>query len=251
MSIQSIQRAFDILKAIDDESEPARAAAIAKQIDLPRTTVIRILGTLEEVGAVIQVSGKQNGSRQYMIGPTARFLGQPKTNGANLKEIARPDLERLAAETGETVYLCIPTADEVYYLDQVNSQHHILLRDWVGQSLPMHATAPGKVFVAWLSPEALDRYLSKPLKVFTPKTVVDPTQIQAYAREIREAGFAWTHEQTETGLIGVAAPILNKDREIVGAVSIGGPSFRFPGPNQEKLMEQFVTETARRIEAKL
>lgn len=251
MSIQSIQRAFDILKVIDDGAGSARAAAIAEEIGLPRTTVIRILGTLEEIGAVVQVKGQQNGSRQYTIGPTARFLGQPKTDGANLKEVARPELERLAVETGETVYLCTPLGDQVYYLDQVNSQHHILLRDWVGKSLPMHTTAPGKVFVAWLSPKELDDYLSKPLKVFTPKTIVDPKKIRAYAAEIRQVGFAWTHEQTEAGLIGVAGPIFKNGDELVGAVSIGGPSFRFPKPNQEQDLEQLIVDTARRIEAKL
>ncbi|MFK7805831.1 MAG: IclR family transcriptional regulator [Anaerolineae bacterium] len=249
MSIQSIQRAFEILKTIDRGSGPARAAVIAEQIGLPRTTVIRILGTLEEVGAVVQISGEQNGSRQYAIGPTARLLGQLKIN--NLKEIARPDIEWLAAETGETVYLCTSAGDDVYYLDQVNSQHNIQLRDWVGQSLPIHTTAPGKVFLAWLTPEELDRYLAKPLKAFTPKTVTDPNQIRAYVQAIREAGYAWTHEQTEAGLIGVAGPIFGRDAELVGSVSLGGPSFRFPQPGQEQKMAELVVEVGRRISAKL
>lgn len=251
MSIQSIQRAFEILRTIDQGGSPARAAVIAEQIGLPRTTVIRILGTLVEVGAVVQVDGKQHGSRQYVIGPTARLLGQPKTEFANLKEAARPELEHLAAETGETAYLCTQAGYDVYYLDQVSSQHNIRLRDWISHSFPIHATAPGKVFLAWLTAEDLDYYLAKPLKTFTSKTVTDPEQIRAYVQEIREAGYAWTHEQTEVGLIGVAGPIFGPDSNLVGAVSLGGPSFRFPQPGQEQKMAELVVEVGRRISATL
>jgi len=249
MSIQSIHRAFDILQAINNLTDPARAVDIAEQIDLPRTTVIRILGTLEEVGAVVRLNEGKNGSRQYQIGPAARKLGQSKKGG--LKEIARPDLEWLAAETGETAYLCTAAGDQVYYLDQVNSQHYIQLQDWTGKSFAIHTTAAGKIFVAWLPDAELERYLSLPLKTFTPKTVTDPSQIRAYAKEIRASGFAWTHEQTEAGLIGIAAPILNSDSELVGAVSLGGPAFRFPKPKQEQSLEKLVIEVSRRISAKL
>jgi len=195
------------------------------------------------------VNESKNGSRQYQIGQTARILGQSKTG--SLKEIARPDLEWLAAESEETAYLCKQAGDRVYYLDQINSQYHIQLQSWIGKSFAIHTTAPGKIFVAWLPDAELDRYLSQPLQTLTEKTVTDPNQIRAYAKEIRARGFAWTHEQTEAGLIGIAAPIVKGDSELIGAVSLAGPAFRFPKPKQEQSLEKLIVEVGRRISANL
>ena len=247
MSIQSIQRAFDILRIIDAEREPARAATIAKRTNLPRTTVIRMLATLEEVGAVSRIDN----SNYFRIGTAVRLLGQPKTNPTNLKEIAQTNLRLLAQKTGETAYLCLPVGEQVYYLEQINSQHHILLRDWTDTYFPHHATAAGKVFLAFMPPAELDSYLEKPLEHFTPKTITDPQQIRAYVAEIQHVGYGWTHEQTEAGLVGVAAPIFDRDGNVVAAVSLGGPAFRFPKPGQEQETAQYVVQSARQISERL
>lgn len=247
MAIQSIQRAFDILQALDQINEPARAAIIAEQIDLPRTTVIRMLATLEDVGAVQRVSG----SNAYQIGTAVSLLGQPKTSRNKLKALAKPEIEQLAHATGETVYFCVPAGSQVYYLDQINSRHHILLRDWTDTYVPAHATAAGKVFLAYLSANELEAYLTHPLKRFTPKTITEPNKIRAYTKKIRQRGVGWTHGQTEEGLVGVAAPVFNRNQAVKAAVSLGGPAFRFPKPNKQEATAQAVVETAQRITAKL
>ena len=247
MSIQSVQRAFDILKAIDNATEPTPATKIAKTINLPRTTVIRMLTTLEEIGAVQRV---ENG-KSYQIGSVVRLLGQPKTTERKLKKIARPELQQLAQTTGETVYLCVPVGQQVYYLDQIDSRHHILLRNWAGCYFPAHTTAAGKVFLAHLGVEELELYLKRPLESYTDKTITNPTDIRAYAQQIPRDGFAWTHAQTEEGLVGVAAPIFDGQGKVVAAVSLGGPAFRFPKQNQADLAAQTVVQTAHRIQAKL
>ena len=109
MQIQSVQRAFDILQLLDETAVPTRAATIAEQVNLPRTTVIRMLATLEEVGAVQRVDQ----SNTFQIGPMLRLLGQPKTSRRKLKEISRPHIQQLAEQTGETAYLCTPAANQI------------------------------------------------------------------------------------------------------------------------------------------
>ena len=244
MSIQSIQRAFDILQVIDTQETPLRAAEIALRANLPRTTVIRMLDTLEKVGAIHRLTE----SNTFHIGPMLRQLGQPTSSQPTLKEIARPYLQQLADQTGETVYLCTPTADfQAHYLDQINSPHEIMLRDWIGKTLPLHATAPGKVFLAHLPSEPLNRFLATPLERFTEKTVTDPAQIRAYIPRIRGEGHAWTHEQTALSLIGVAAPIFDQNNKVIAAVSLGGPAFRFPPENGAQRMAELVMHTAHHI----
>ena len=249
MSIQSIQRAFDILDVIDKQSAPSRAADIASQVELPRTTVIRMLDTLEKVGAIQRVPN----SNTFYIGARLRNFGRAISHKPTLKELARPFLQELADQTGETVYLCTPTPDfQAHYIDQIDSPHQILLRNWVGKSLPIHATAPGKVFLAYLSPNALQQFLSTPLVRFTEKTVTDPEQIRAYVPEILNKGYAWTHEQTAAGLIGVAAPIFSPtEKTVIAAASLGGPAFRFPPPNQSQAVADLVVETAYKITMRL
>ena len=243
MSIQSVQRAFDILKIIDEARQPAGAALIATRANLPRTTVIRMLDTLEAVGAVSRIGD----SNRFEIGPKAQLLGQPRTSHPKLKQLARPEMSRLAQETGETVYLCVPAGSQHLYLDQIDSQHHILLRNWVGQYFAHHTTAAGKLFLAHLPTKELDTYLQQPLQQFTEKTIIDPVAIRQYVEEIRRVGYAWTHEQTARGLIGVAAPIKTIKGDLVAALSLGGPAFRFPEAEREAVVAESVVEAARRI----
>lgn len=239
MTIQAVERALEILKAIDQTAGPARASALAAAVDLPRTTVIRMLTTLEKMGAVRRIDEAGG----YQIGPVIQHMGQPDAALQNLKTAAKPALQKLARETNETIYLCTPAGDEVYYVDQIDSRHHILLRTWIGGYFPAYATAAGKVFLAHWPVKRLDRYLQNRLEKFTPQTVTDPSEIRAAAAETRRTGVAWTHAQTEIGLIGVAAPVYDPQQNVVAAVSLGGPSFRFPPPGQEKTIASAVRQT--------
>jgi len=241
MSIQSVQRAFDILQIINKESNADNAATIAQCIDLPRTTVVRMLATLEEVGAVNRV-GESN---RFQIGSMLRGFGQPKRSSEAFKAMARPFLSKLAEETGETVYLCMPVGNQVTYLDQIDSQHHILLRNWTGSYFPAHTTAAGKLFLAYMSNEKLETYLSNPLEQFTTETVTEPDKVRAYVQEILQTGVAWTHGQTEKGLVGVAAPVFDENGRVILAISLGGPAFRFP--EDPALAARQVIQTARAV----
>ncbi len=246
MSIQALERAFSILKVIDEAPDAIRPAEIAGQIDLPRTTVIRMLNTLEELGAVVRVED----GRHFQIGPTIHTFAHSKPKLRDLKRIARPCLEQLAQQTGETVYLCTLADSQVYYLDQIDSQHHILLRNWIGTYFPLHTTAAGKILLAFLPDDTLQTYLAPPLEKLTEKTITNPDTIRQYVDDIRQVGHAWTHEQTEAGLVGVAAPIYQAHR-VIAAVSLGGPAFRFPPKGQDQAMADLVKATAEQISQRL
>ena len=246
-TIQSLERAFSILKVIDEASNAIRPAEIAECIGLPRTTVIRMVTTLEALGAVVRAD---DGS-SFQIGPTLRAFARSKPKLGYLKKIAQPHLKQLAAETGETVYLCILERHQVHYLDQIDSRHHILLRNWVGSYFPAHTTAAGKALLAFLPEDKFLAYLKRPLEKFTKNTIIDPDQIRGYAKTIRATGYAWTYGQTEDGLVGVAAPIYSEAEQPIAAVAVGGPAFRFPPAGQDEAMAQCVVRTARQISERL
>ena len=247
MSIQALERAFEILNVIHKNEDPQRAADIAVQVELPRTTVIRMLDTLEQVGAVVRVAE----TSRFEIGPTMLQFGQPITPAPDLKQIARPTLERLARESGETAYLCTRSGRQVYYLDQVSSRHHIRLQEWTGTWFPAHTTSTGKIFLAYMPPTQLDTYLSHDLESFTSETITDPQEIRDYVQSIRQNGFGWTHGQTELGLVGVAAPIFDSNQAVIGAVSLGGPQFRFPQAGKEQETADLVVKAAQEISSRI
>ncbi len=245
--IQSIERAFAVLDIVGGLSEPASVTTIAKQVDLPRTTVTRLLATLQSVGAVKRATAKD----YYQIGPRILNLTAQLTYTQQLVNTARPYLEKLAQTTGETVYLGVPEHYHVHYVDQINSRYRIQLRDWTGSLFPMHTAAAGLLFLADLPLPELDDYLSRPLERYTEKTVDDPATIRENLVNIRRQGHAWSQGQMEPGLIGVAAPIQNKQKQSIAAISVGGPVFRFPPQGQKEATINLVINTAAEIAARL
>ncbi|MEM7112861.1 MAG: IclR family transcriptional regulator [Chloroflexota bacterium] len=245
--IQSLHRAFAILQIISQQPQAARPVSIATQTGLPNTTVLRMLTTLENIGAVV----RDVEAGTYGIGTVVYDLAHPKPSHQQLKEAARPYMHQLANQTGETVYLCAEAGEQVYYVDQIDTEHHILLRNWIDIAFPLHTTAAGKVLLAFWEDAKIQAYLARPLEQYTENTIIDPDAICAYVEMIRKNGFAWTHGQTEEGLVGVAAPIWGQSQQIVGALSLGGPAFRFPKAGEAEQVAQQVVETAKQISSQL
>lgn len=238
--IQSLHRAFAILNIISQEPHAARSGTIAERVGLPKTTVLRMLNTLENIGAIV----RDPAAGHYRIGSVILTLAYPKPTHQQLIDLAKSHLLQLANRTGETVYLCVQSGDQVHYIDQIDAQHHILLRNWVGVSFPLHTTAPGKLFLALWDDEKIEEYLKRPLEKYTERTIVEPEKIRDYILDIRDKQVAWTHGQTEIELVGVAAPIYTTLGTLAGALAVGGPSFRFPGQGQEEAVASLVLETA-------
>ncbi len=242
-NIRSVERAFTVLEALRLQPGGANATTIAKQSNLPRPTVIRLLTTLKNIGAVERIEDTNN----YQIGLTILTLAAQPPLSRQLTAIARSYMQDLAQSTGETVFLCILDNHQVHYIDQINSQYNIQLRDWTGARYPLHTTSTGRMLLAALSPEALERYLARPLERYTKQTITDPATLRQQLAAVKKQGYAWSREQTEEGLVGVAAPIYDQDGQIIAAVSVGGPAFRFPQPDQEQAVADLVVQIARQI----
>ena len=151
-----------------------------------------------------------------------------------------------AEASGEAAGLGLPDGDLVHYVDQVDTPNPVQVRDWTGARAPLHAVSSGQVLLAFRTPGAIDRYLDKPLERFTERTLVEPDEVRERLREVRRQGFTWAIEEFDPGISSVAAPIADASGEVIAAVHIHGPSYRFPvEARMPELAEMVVTGAAR------
>jgi DNA-binding IclR family transcriptional regulator len=138
-----------------------------------------------------------------------------------------------------------------HYVDQVESLNPVQVRDWTGTRIPLHAVSSGQVFLAQLPAPTLSRYLAEPLERFTPNTLVTAPALLERLRDVRREGHAWVREEFAIGISSVAAPIADARGEVVAAIHVHGPSYRFPEPGAEDGIAQAVRAAASRIGARL
>jgi DNA-binding IclR family transcriptional regulator len=165
----------------------------------------------------------------------------------SLARLARPTLADLAASVGEAAGLSVPDGDLVHYVEQVDTPNPVSVRDWTGSRIPMHAVSSGQVLLAFRPAAALDRYLERPLERFTDLTIVEPEALRDRLHEVRRDGYAWAREEFDRGISSVAAPIADGSGEVVAAVHLHGPSYRFPGPGTEASVAGRVVAAAAQI----
>ena len=222
-SVQAIDRAFAILDAL--AGGPLGVTEVAARTGLPKSTAARLLTTLVGLAAVEQVPG----GTDYQLGPRLLALSGGLDQEASLVEAARPVLVALAGEVGEAVGLSVREGSTVRYIAQVDSEQPVSVRDWTGTRLPMHPVSSGRILLAATPPAELDAILARPLERFTPATVVFPARLRAILRDVARDGLSWTADEYAEGITSVAAPVVDPSGEVVAALHIHGPSYRFPG----------------------
>lgn len=241
--MQSVVRAFDVLRVLAAHDDPIPLRVVAAETGLSKSTVSRLLTTLESFGAAERGSGDGT----YTPGKLIPALAGRPGSTSQLLGVAHPYLVDLVERYGEDSALAVPDGDRVIYTDQAQSSHPIQVPDWTRRREIPHTVAAGFVMMAWWKPERLDAYLAKPLESATRRTLTHPEAIRNRLAVIRKRGFIWAVEEWMEGITAVAAPILNRDSELVAIVNIFGPSFRWPGERDPEDIGVDVSETANRI----
>ena len=239
--IQSIERAFSVLLAV--ATEPAGITDIARRIALPVSTVARLLATLEHLEAVI----RQDDGVTYRIGPTVSNLAAG--NDSTLIGRARPFLAELVDRVHETAGLAVLEGDEVLYLDHVENDNAVQIRDWTGERTPLHVVPSGLVLLAHQPPARIAAYLAGDLTKSTEHTNTTAAQIEPRLAAIRSNGFVWAVDEFQIGITSVAAPVLNRAGEVIAAIHCHGPSYRFPSQTNRAEVQEAVVAAARRLSA--
>jgi len=226
---QAALRAIRLLKLFTAEAPELQLAQISSLSALNKTTAHRLLQALHSE----ELLDRNPGTGAYRLGPGMMALGVQALSSNDLRLRARPLLKRLAEETGETATLEVPIDDTMLILDEVTSKHFVGASGNVGTRWPIHATSTGKVLIAFeqRGPERLGAKLQS----LTPSTITQFERLEKELGDIRRRGFAEVVDELEEGLSGVAAVVRGGMGEVLGALSICGPSQRMSESRRAQL----------------
>ena len=243
--VQSIERAFVLMRAL--AVGPAGVTELADRCGLPKSTVARLLGALEEQNAVEQ----DEAGGEYRLGQSLADLAGAAAPGRNLVTAARPHLWDLTEATGETSGLSILDRDEVLYLDHFESDEEVQVRSWTGERVPLHLVPSGLVILADQPAAVVDRYLDQPLLSTTDDSVIDPAAIRLRLKEIQATGYVWVLAEFDESINSVAAPVTDHTGATVAALHVHGPAYRFPDMAKADEIGRIVRQAADRLTRQL
>jgi DNA-binding IclR family transcriptional regulator len=220
-SVQSVDRALMILEILAERGESG-VTEIAADLGVHKSTASRLMTALLNRGLVDQVSERG----RYRLGLGLVRLAGSVTSSLDAVSGSRAVTKALAAEVGETVNIAVLDNNRVLYVDQVIGPSMVSMRSWLGQSVPTHCTATGKVLTAWL--DKPERIAAQPSswKKLAPNTITTADALERELEQVRELGFAVANQEMETDFVAVAAPIRDEHDEVTAALVISGPASR-------------------------
>jgi DNA-binding IclR family transcriptional regulator len=195
---------------------------IAKQLDWPISTTYRLLSAMRDIGFL----DFDETARLYRIGIRMARYGELAQSATPLQRAAKPHLQWLSEKTGETAALAVLEDNVGITLEVVESRHHLAYAPGLLGHFPLHCTASGKAFLAFLSPEERSALLVTPLKRYTSTTVTDRNRILRDVETARRLGYAVVDGEHVEGVFAVAAPVFDGNGKLVGAVGSAGPRSR-------------------------
>jgi DNA-binding IclR family transcriptional regulator len=234
VGVQSVDRAITVLEVLARRGE-ARVSEVAAEIDVHKSTAFRLLGALEGRGLVEQAGDRG----KYRLGVGLIPLAGAVSDRLDVTRQGRHVCERLAAELGETVNMAVLQEQWAVNVDQARGPSTVSTHNWVGKLTPLHCTASGKVLLAHV-----DRHVHAALRRFTPRTVTNPTALEAELAEVRTTGVARAYEEYEVGLNALAAPVRDRFGVVVAAVSVSGPSYRLTPERMDEVVPTLVAGAA-------
>lgn len=233
---QAVDRATSLLIAILNSPKPPLLSELARQLDLPKSTTSRMLGALERQGLI-----RRDRDGAYFGGDVLMRFASMQNQDSTLINKMRPILEALAAKTSESVNLAVPGNNELKLVDQVDGQYLLGATNWVGRSVPYHASALGKVLLAF----GAAQLPAGALQSKTSRTITSRAQLSKELEKVRKLGFAIIDSELEDGLVAVAAPVYGPTGTVVAAISISGPDARITREQLNKFGELIVRELKR------
>jgi len=222
-SVQSLERAFDLLEALSAGGELG-VTELANRTGLVPSTAHRLLHTLTKRGYVSQSPETGRYLLGYKVVEVASGLEHRRER---LRAVARPHLEGIQRATGETVNLVVLEADRVVYIDQVEGSRNVRMFTTVGTSVLAHTTGSGKAIMAFGPPEApAALYGDRELERLTNRTLTTLAALEDDFKRIRRRGYALDNEEHEEGVGCVAAPVFDHSARPCAAISVSGPTAR-------------------------
>jgi DNA-binding IclR family transcriptional regulator len=224
-TVQSVDRAVTIMEILARTGE-AGVTEISAELGVHKSTAFRLVAALERRGLVEQTEDRG----KYRLGMGLLRLAGATTARLDVVQESRPICRKLASDTGETINIAVLSDRSALYLDQIAGASALQPHNWVGQHIPLHATANGKVLLSGLTSDELERTLGS-MPAYTKATITTKRALRDELRKVREDGYAVAIDELEVGLTAIAAPIRNAHGDVIASMSVSGPSFRL-GPER-------------------
>ena len=223
LRLRSLNSSLDVLEALSEAGPNVGVSELSRTLGLSKATVHVILTNLCARGYVV----KDPATARYGLGLKAWEVGTVAIGSLELPAIARPQLQALADRTGETSHLAVYARGEALYLDKVASLNPVQAYTRIGGRAPAHCVATGKALLAHQSPAEIDRLCGLGLHQFTPLTITTASRLRDELEAIRSTGVAINRGEWRQEVVGVAAVIRDHRGEVIAAVGLSGPSYRF------------------------
>ncbi len=245
--IRAVERAIAILRAFSPQTPSLGVSDLARRLGLHKSTVHRLLATLEREGFVVQ----DPASGQYRLGLQLFELGSLVVASIELRKVARPYLEEVHRACGETVHLAILDEGEVVYIDKLEGTRGVRMFSSIGRRSPAHCTGLGKVLLAWQPAGVLEQIIQRRgLRVYTSRTITSPETLRDHLALVRQRGYSVDNGEHEEFIRCAAAPVFDHTGQAVAAVSIAAVGVDEESPRFQEF-GALVQRCARAISAAL
>lgn len=222
-TVQSVSHALDILESFTRSESELGVTELSKRLDLHKNNVFRLLATLEHRGYIEQ----NRTTESYRLGPKTLQIGCTFIAQRECRRQARPFLENLAANTGETAVVAVLRGDKVIYMDSVETDRTVRVVSRIGAMLPAHCTAAGKAQLAFLPPAEIERlYPEGGLNVLTDRSIRSRSDLTKELRMVAEQGWAQEDEEADPDVRSIAAPVRDFSGAVIAAIGIVAPAGR-------------------------
>lgn len=221
--VKSLLKAMNLLDTFTQPPYEYGVSDLARKFNYPKSTVHNIFSTFTMYGLLKYDEATQ----KYRLGNKAAELGNSFRKSNSMLSIMRPFLTQISEFSKETVFLATVSNNEVLYIDASYSPYSTG-GEVIGIRAPLYCTGIGKALLSCMDEDTINHILSKPMKQFTPDTKTTPKELWDEINFIRKNGYSIDNMEHEFGVKCVAVPLLNENGELKGAISISGPSLRFP-----------------------
>ena len=237
-----LAKASDILAAFSIKHPVLTQAEITRRANLPHSTARRLIAEMVEHGLLEKTS-----EGELVLGLRLWELGSISHRVLSLRDTAMPFMTVLNQALGQHVQLAVREGNEAVIVERVSATNAIALQLQLRNRVPLHASGAGKALLAFAPDTEIDAFLEQPLAELTAQTVTDPHQLRQDLESIRQRGYALVREETQPGVAAIAAPVINRRRQVVASLSVVIPN---ESTDPEKLVRGVIA-AARAVSAAL
>lgn len=215
-NVPALDKALAIIEMLAEQSKPLGVSDICKIVDIPKTSAFFILNTLEGHAYIMKTE-----EGKYKLGTKFLSISSSILNNMDIREFARPFMQKLLDETGFTVHLAILDLGEALFIDKLENKSFVKFSTYIGQRQPLHVSGVGKALAAFLTPELLDQIVeTRGLPRKTENTITNAHEFKAALESIQKQGYAVEDEEGELGVRCIGAPIFNDQNRLTASISI-------------------------------